>query len=331
MGKQLFKNFYEKCNMPFDFGDIISGIFKLLFWGFVIFSFTNKKYRKLMKEVDEEEEADKITDSKTADQPNLVSAITQSAHPLARIKSFEDLANQFKPGLINIVSNIAAAVNAKPVALDFNKRYLQVALNGSWEDARQILRQLPNSDRILIEAGTPFIKRYGINKIIDIRALRPTAYIVADLKTVDMGEREANMAADAGANAIIGLGIAPIETNNALSATCAKRGIDMFLDLMNVEQPLVVLKQLEKLPKVVLLHRGVDETENDRAKTIPYFQINQIKGAYKMMVAVAGADLEHDVKSAVFNGADIVVLWKSFYKFDGNVGQLAEKFLAEIR
>lgn len=309
--------------MSANFSKIFLGAFKLIFWGFVFYRIFKNKKRKIVKNINQ------------ADSPN---EIIQPQEQLFKMKTgviYSGLvgliAEQLKPGVLNTISNSVATIITKPVSLDSKKRYLQVALNGSWEDARQILQQLPDSKRIIIEAGTPFIKRYGINIIADIRALRPAAYIVADLKTVDLGAREAEMAADAGANAVIGLGVAPVETINVLSVACAKRGLDMFLDLMNVDQPLAVLKQLEKLPKVVLLHRGVDETETDRAKTIPYFQINQIKGAYKIMVAVAGADSERDVKSAVFNGADIVVLWKSFYKFDVNVGQLAEKFLAEVR
>ena len=45
--------------------------------------------------------------------------------------------------------------------LSSKKRYLQIALNSTIEEAYKIIPQLPVSDRILIEAGTPFIKRYG--------------------------------------------------------------------------------------------------------------------------------------------------------------------------
>ncbi len=53
--------------------------------------------------------------------------------------------------------------------LNPKKRYLQVALNSTLEDAQEIIRQLPISDRIIIEAGTPFIKRYGEAGIRQIR------------------------------------------------------------------------------------------------------------------------------------------------------------------
>jgi bifunctional enzyme Fae/Hps len=52
--------------------------------------------------------------------------------------------------------------------LNPKKRYLQVALNNTLEDAFAIINSLPISDRIIIEAGTPFIKQYGADGIRQI-------------------------------------------------------------------------------------------------------------------------------------------------------------------
>jgi PmbA protein len=54
-------------------------------------------------------------------------------------------------------------MNKSTTRLNPKKRYLQVALNGTLEDAHEIIKSLPGSDRIIIEAGTPLIKRYGEN------------------------------------------------------------------------------------------------------------------------------------------------------------------------
>jgi 3-keto-L-gulonate-6-phosphate decarboxylase len=43
--------------------------------------------------------------------------------------------------------------------LNPKKQYLQVALNSTLEEARKIINDLPISDRIIVEAGTPLIKR----------------------------------------------------------------------------------------------------------------------------------------------------------------------------
>src|SRR3989344_2792807 len=49
--------------------------------------------------------------------------------------------------------------------LDRKKKYLQIALNSTPEEGEEIISQLPSSDRIIIEAGTPLIKAYGIDGI----------------------------------------------------------------------------------------------------------------------------------------------------------------------
>src|SRR3990167_11465526 len=143
--------------------------------------------------------------------------------------------------------------------LDRRQKYLQVALNSTLSEANQIIRTLPQSDRILLEAGTPLIKHYGIEAIRFIKNLRPQSYVVADLKTMDRGETEVILAKQGGASGAISLGYAPIETINSFINSCDKYGLDSMVDMMNVDFPIKVLRKLKKQPNVVILHRGVDE------------------------------------------------------------------------
>ena len=72
--------------------------------------------------------------------------------------------------------------------LNRKKKYLQIALNSNLGDAYSIIRSLPKSDRIIIEAGTPLIKEYGtyvIRQLVNYWSqgdLTGNPYIVADLK-----------------------------------------------------------------------------------------------------------------------------------------------------
>jgi len=156
-------------------------------------------------------------------------------------------------------------------------------------------------------------------------------YIVADLKCMDRGAREVEIAKEGGANAAVALGQAPTETLNAFIEECGKHNLDAMIDMMNVEYPLSVLRQLKKLPQVVILHRGVDEETFDPESEIPYHEIHRIKENYDIMVAVAGGDTFQEVQRAIFNDADIVVVWKSFYQSTAETAKLAEEFLKEIR
>ena len=265
--------------------------------------------------------------------------------------------------------------------LDRKKRYLQVALNGTLADAQAIIAQLPVSDRIIIEAGTPLIKRYGAHGIATIKRLwrertvlaqverkftvhdpsaptRPLTallqilmhaqpqqltgtnvtqvagfdpYVVADLKTMDRGATEVQLAAEAGANAAIALGLAPTETLDAFIAACHEHGLDAMVDMMNVPFPLAVLRALKKQPEVVILHRGVDEEAFNKEKQIPLHEIRRIKSNYDILISIAGGDTIREVQRAIFNDADIVVVWKSFFAAAADTGALAQQFLDEVK
>lgn len=262
--------------------------------------------------------------------------------------------------------------------LSDKQRYLQVALNSTRAEARAILSALPSSERIIIEAGTPLIKRYGIGIIREIYDWAPRGtfgaaanrrardaniaqfgligavarsfleaqrkhrvapaqqasnepYIVADMKTIDRGETEVAMCASAGASAVIAMGSAPVETLNTFIASCEKYGLDAMIDMMNVEFPLSVLRSLKKTPRVIVLHRGVDEERDNGQKMLPLHEIRRIKGQYDVLIAVAGGDSVREVQSAAFNDADIVVIWKSVYEQNGETLELVEGFLKTIK
>lgn len=218
------------------------------------------------------------------------------------------------------------------IRLEKRKKYLQVALNSTLTEAGEIIARLPVSDRIIIEVGTPLIKIYGVKAVKMIKAMAPaSAYVVADNKCADLAPREVEMMVGAGANAATCLGVAPSETIDSFIEECEKYGIDSMVDMMNVENPQFVLKKLKKLPTVVILHRGVDESEFSKEKQIPFYQIKQIKGAFDVLAAVAGGDTPKEIERAVFNDADIVVVWKNFYQVSGDTGELAEEFLKEVK
>lgn len=225
------------------------------------------------------------------------------------------------------------------MVLSKKKRYLQIALNSTLSEAYQIIQTLPVSDRILLEAGTPLIKEFGkdaIRKIYIWWALRVkqagfTPYVVADLKTMDRGETEVRMAAGVGASAAICLGQAPVETINSFIGSCEKEGIDSMVDMMNISFPINILRKLRKPPNIVLLHRGVDEEKFNKAKPIPYIQINKVLSAYNVLISIAGGDTIREVQRAIFNGAHIVVVWKEFFHSTSSTGKLSEEFLKEIK
>ena len=211
-------------------------------------------------------------------------------------------------------------------------QYLQIAFNRSLSEVKEMIEMLPPSERILIEAGTPLIKNYGGEGISAIRnwwdlKVNGQSYIVADLKCMDRGSREVEIAASAGASAATCLGLAPTETIDEFIKNCKSVELDSMIDMMNVPFPFEVLQKLKKLPTIVVLHRGVDEPE----KQIPYQQIHQIKGTYNIFISVAGGETSKETRRAIFNDADIAVVWRYFYENPEKTAELAKEFLKEIR
>lgn len=217
-----------------------------------------------------------------------------------------------------------------------NQKYLQIAFNRSLPDVKGMIALLPTSNRILIEAGTPFIKNYGERGITALKnwwdfKIGNDGYIVADLKCMDRGSREVEIAASAGASAATCLGLSPIETINEFIKNCENLGIDSMIDMLNVPFPFEILQKLKKLPKVVVLHRGADEDEKSNVKQIPFQQIHQIKGTYNTLISIAGGETFKEVRRAIFNDADIAVVWRAFYEKPEQTARLAKEFLKEIR
>ena len=219
--------------------------------------------------------------------------------------------------------------------LDRKIRYLQIAFNSDLSSVNRILPLIEENDRILIEAGTPFIKREGFYGITRISRLW-NGMIAADLKTSDGALGEVELAHQAGASAATVLGSAPIETINIFVKKCKELGMDSMIDMLNVEEPLKVLLQLKEPPNVVVLHKGRDE-ETTRGKMIKYKHINKIRSKYDVLISAAGGVDLKEARSAIFNGANIVVV--NLVSGEDNVigitedqdiAEIAEQFLKTI-
>jgi bifunctional enzyme Fae/Hps len=219
--------------------------------------------------------------------------------------------------------------------LEHKKRYLQIAFNSNISQVRRILPSIPFNERILIEAGTPFIKREGTKGISAIASIWRGG-IVADLKTLDGAVDEVNFVQTAGATAATVLGSAPTETLNLFIETCESLNMDSMIDMLGVKEPLKVLLKLKKPPSVVVLHKGRDE-EGTRGKVIEYKHINKVRSKYDVLISAAGGVDLAQARSAIFNGADIVVAnivspedpWIGISS-EEDVAGMANRFLATI-
>lgn len=187
--------------------------------------------------------------------------------------------------------------------------YLQIALDApSLEGAKKVLAQLPGSDRIIVEVGTPLIKRYGTRVISELRQVTKDKFIIADLKTLDVGKVEVDIAYEDTADAVVAAGLAPPETLDATVHEARRMGVYAIIDMLNVEDVLGKLKSLKDLPDVVILHRGIDQ---ESGRTCGLERIQMIRNAFpnkKLLIAVAGGIVPETAKEALELGADILIV-----------------------
>ena len=104
---------------------------------------------------------------------------------------------------------------------------LQIAL-----DKPEHLALLPRIRRIadIVEIGTPLLKRFGIGAIGTARELCPDTPVLADSKTVDGGQLEAEMVFGAGAAFMTVLSSAASATHEAVGRVAAKFGAHVIVD-----------------------------------------------------------------------------------------------------
>lgn len=187
--------------------------------------------------------------------------------------------------------------------------YLQISLDiPDLEKTKRIIAQIPRSDRIILEAGTPLIKRYGTKVISDLREVAKDIFIIADLKTLDVGKVEVDIAYEETADGVIAAGLAPKETLDAFIYEAKRLGIYAAIDMLNVENPIEKLKTLKELPDIIIIHRGIDQ---ETGKTIGLELIQELKKTFegkKFLVAVAGGIIPETAKEALEKGADIIIV-----------------------
>lgn len=187
--------------------------------------------------------------------------------------------------------------------------YLQISLDApELERAKKVLAQLPGSDRIIIEVGTPLIKRYGTRAINELRQTSKDVFMVADLKTLDVGKVEVDIAYEDTADAVVAAGLAPPETLDAFVHEAKRLGIYGVIDMLNVEDPIGKLKSLKEMPDVVILHRGIDQ-ETGRSSGLERIKvIRQTFSDKRFLIAVAGGIVPETAKEALEQGADILIV-----------------------
>lgn len=176
----------------------------------------------------------------------------------------------------------------------------------------QIAREAIAGGADWIEAGTPLIKSEGMDAVREMKKLLPGTKIIADMKTVDTGAMEVEMAAKAGADIIAMLATADNSTIEDALRAARKYGVQIMMDLLTVPDPVERSRQLERLGvDYICVHVGIDQQMTGR-DTIDF--LKEIVKEVKTPVAAAGGINVQTGAEAIANGAAIVIVGGSIVR-----------------
>jgi 3-hexulose-6-phosphate synthase/6-phospho-3-hexuloisomerase len=157
-----------------------------------------------------------------------------------------------------------------------------------------------------IEAGTPLIKSEGMDAVREMKRALPGVKIVADMKTVDTGAMEVEMAAKAGADVVALLASSDNSTVEDALRAARKYGVQIMMDLLTTPDPVKRSKELEKLGvDYICVHAGIDQQMTGRDDI---GLLDQILKEVNLPVAAAGGIDADSGADAVSGGAAIVIV-----------------------
>ncbi|MDN3311341.1 3-hexulose-6-phosphate synthase [Microbacterium oryzae] len=161
----------------------------------------------------------------------------------------------------------------------------------------------------ILELGTPLIKSVGLSAITAVKEAHPDKIVFADLKTMDAGELEADIAFAAGADLVTVLGTAGDSTIAGAVTAAKKHGKGVVVDLIGVADKPARAKEVVALgAEFVEMHAGLDEQaeegftfatllEDGKASGVPF----SVAGGVN--VSTIGAVAESGARVAVVGGA----------------------------
>lgn len=185
---------------------------------------------------------------------------------------------------------------------------LQVALDGpSLEKNLRVAREV-ESQVDLLEAGTPLIKKYGMEAVRRLRKAFPESVIVADMKTIDGGVFETRLAFGAGADLTTAMALASRETLNRVVEETRSHGGGLMVDMLGVTDPAQRIDQLSFLPPdtLILLHVSADRDRTGQRTDLQRL-LGQIDGSGSRPIAVAGGIDPESVRELTASSIRVVI------------------------
>ena len=163
----------------------------------------------------------------------------------------------------------------------------------------------------IIELGTPLIKAAGLSAVTAVKEAHPDKIVFADMKTMDAGELEADIAFNAGADLVSVLGSADDSTIAGAVKAAKAHNKGIVVDLIGVPNKVARAKEARALGAVfVEMHAGLDEQAQ------PGFDLNGLLQAGEeanVPFSVAGGVNASTIQAVQQAGADVAVAGGAIY------------------
>ncbi len=205
---------------------------------------------------------------------------------------------------------------------------LQVAIDLlSTQDALTLLEKVAEHVDI-IELGTPLIKQEGLAVVTAIKQAYPNKIVFADMKTMDAGALEADMAFKAGADLVSVLAAAADSTVAGAVASAKKHNKGIVADVIGVFDKAKRVKELKALGvQSVELHAGLDEQAQAGYSIDKLLEAG--RGAGIDFAVAGGVNLDR-ISQVEDAGASVAVAGAAIYGA-ANPGEAAKALRAKIK
>ena len=179
------------------------------------------------------------------------------------------------------------------------------------EDAIQMIGDIAEYLDI-VEVGTSFVLRYGMEAVRQIKEAFPEKKVLADMKIMDGGYHHTAMGCQFGGDIITVMGAADPQTiQNAVQAA-HDNGKAVMVDLLRVEHTAKVIALCEKIgTDYICVHCGVDMQAQGKN---PYLALREaISLTQACKVAVAGGINGDTVQDICRLGPDVVIVGSAIH------------------
>jgi 3-hexulose-6-phosphate synthase/6-phospho-3-hexuloisomerase len=186
---------------------------------------------------------------------------------------------------------------------------VQISLDlTSLDEALETARIAVDAGVDWLEAGTPLIQAHGLRAVERLRASFPEQPIVADLKIMDGGYLETEMAAKAGADLVVVMGRAHEATLRKAVEAGKKYGVKVMGDNLAAGDRVACARWMEGLGVDFIVHHiGYDERRLVKGVS-PMDELDQVVAAVSVPVQAVGGLTIQQAIACPSHGAPLVVL-----------------------